>query len=58
MPKGKSALISYKILHHPVYYWLVWLAAVALMLLAAWEEPSKYVDPREPTASRSIVSAI
>lgn len=47
LPSKKSALIAYKILHHPIYYWMALLIACALMLLAAFEQPSKFTQQHD-----------
>ena len=40
LPDKKASWIAYRILHNPFYYWLTLILAVALMLVAFFEQPS------------------
>ena len=40
LPDKKASWIAYRILHNPFYYWLALILAVALMLVAFFEQPS------------------
>ena len=44
---------SYKILHHPLCYWLIFFATLALLLLAIFERPLN-----EPTRADKAVSML
>ena len=46
-PEKKRAYIAYRILHNPFYYWTALILAVALMLMAAFEQPSTIYKRRK-----------
>ena len=53
-PTKKYSKIAYKIIHHPIFYWSVLLASLALMILAVVEEPSIYVH-KNGTAEEIVI---
>ena len=45
-PSNKRAKVAYRILHYRLFYWLIFLATLGLLLLAIFEQPSKFSEIR------------
>ena len=53
-PEKKRAYIAYRILHNPFYYWTALILAVALMLMAAFEQPSTFTKEEKDRSDKAV----